>query len=207
YGKPPSKENWRFAGRTDIARSNPSEEVTLERAIIRLSNRDWANQVPTASGLVGPTSDKRRCLDLVHRLDDRAWEFIELKIGSDTPLYAAMEILTYGLLYLFSRHHRDEFQYDDWKELLQASLIHLKVLAPSKYYSPNGTGTHYHLKWLEDLLNDGLRRFLDESPRLSLQMPFQFEAFPPDFEWTATTDATRDESVRAALRERRAIYA
>ncbi len=207
YGKAPSKENWRFTGRSNISKRNTSPEVTLERAIIRSSNGDWANQVPTSSGLTHQSFDKRRCIDLVHRLDQSEWEFIELKIKSDTPFYAAMEILSYGILYLFSREHQQELKYNNKEEVLRASRIHLKVLAPDRFYSPNGSSTPYQLKWLEDLLNEGLRRFLDAMAGLALQISFQFEAFPPDFEWKATTKVPLNGAVDAALRGRHAFYA
>jgi hypothetical protein len=90
----------------------------------------------------------------VHNLAHGVWEFIELKVNSDTPLYAAMEILQYGLLFLFSRHHQQELQYDTSKELLQATQIHLKVLAPSRYYTSNRAGAPYQLQWLEESLNE-----------------------------------------------------
>ena len=110
-----SEENWRLNDpRTELARENDSPEVCLERAIVRTMNalertNVWVNQVPIASGLIHPTSDRIRKIDLVHKLGEGTFEFIELKVRSDTPLYAAMEILKYALVYAFSRHLIVEF--------------------------------------------------------------------------------------------------
>ena len=112
-----SKENWRFEKKRGISKKNDSPEVGLERAIINIPRElwsdalDWVNQVPTASGLVDPSADGSRRIDLVHKCGDKEYEFIELKVGSDTPLYAAMEILKYGVLYIFAREHEEASKY------------------------------------------------------------------------------------------------
>jgi hypothetical protein len=155
-----SDENWRLKSNPDIAENNNSEEVFLERAIVRIMNllqpepECWFNQVPVASGLVHPTADHGRNIDLVHRLGDKAFELIELKVRSDTPLFAAMEILKYGLVYVFCRHcdliSQSIFKH---RRLLEAERIHLRVLAPAAYYKM------YDLSWLESSLNEGLAEF------------------------------------------------
>ena len=86
----PSQENWRFEKQLDHCPQNPSLEITLERAIARATGPDWANQVPTASGLWNDVADKRRAVDLVHRVGVRSFELIELKVESDTPLRASL---------------------------------------------------------------------------------------------------------------------
>ena len=207
YGKPPSQENWRVERRPEIADRNTSPEVTLERGIIQATDDTWVNQVPTSSGLTGPRYDKVRNMDLAHNLGHGEWEFIELKVNSDTPLYAAMEIVQYGLLFLFSRCHQQELQYDTAKDLLQATHVHLKVLAPSRYYTRNRAAQPYRLQWLEESLNEGLEQFVDERTRSSLRMDFQFEAFPSNFTWPSTNGAHDPDAIRAALRNRRPVYA
>ncbi len=178
YGKTPSAENWRFVPRTETSHKNNSPEVTLERAIAKLAPDDWANQVPTSSGLCGSTQDKRRAIDLVLRNHPDEFTFIELKINSDTPLFAAMEILIYGILYVFSRQNIDELGYSNGvKELLQAQIIHLRTLAPKKFYGDGG------LDWLEKTINDGLSQYLFEQSAISIQMDFGFVPFPDGFEW------------------------
>jgi hypothetical protein len=207
YRKPPSQENWRVMRCPEIAEQNTSPEVTLERSIIKATEEHWVNQVPTSSGLTGPRYDKVRNIDLVHNLAHGVWELIELKVNSDTPLYAAMEILQYGLLFLFSRRHQQELQYDTSKELLQATQIHLKVLAPSRYYISNRAGAPYQLQWLEESLNEGLQQFVDGSQQAPLQMDFQFEAFSPDFIWPTANGGSDPDDLRTALRDRHPVYA
>src|SRR5579862_1258800 len=87
-----SKENWRFKKQLKIAEHNPSKETQLERAIARVMPEAWVNQVPTASGLTD-ADDGKRSLDLVWQAASGRFEFIELKVESDNPLHAAMELL------------------------------------------------------------------------------------------------------------------
>jgi len=172
-----SEENWRFEKKRGISSKNKSPEVGLERAIINIPQElwpdaaDWVNQVPTASGLTDPNADGSRRIDLVHKCDDKEYEFIELKIGSDTPLYAAMEILKYGVLYIFAREHEGASKYvKKESDLFKALSIRLRVLAPANYYADD-------LLWLEVCLDRGLANFLtNRTPRLKLKMDFKFEA-------------------------------
>ena len=169
-----SEENWRFEKQRRIGSENDSPEVGLERAIINIPEgvwpdaADWVNQVPTASGLVDPTADRSRRIDLIHKCGDKEYEFIELKVGSDTPLYAAMEILKYGVLYIFAREHEEASKYvKKEQDLLQATNIHLRVLAPASYYA------EYDLAWLEVCIDRGLASFLT---KFNFKMDFKFEA-------------------------------
>ncbi|MBI5593111.1 MAG: hypothetical protein HY881_21810 [Deltaproteobacteria bacterium] len=176
YSKKTSEKNWRFEKQTRIGDENKSPEVRLERAIVSIPKEvwsdaeKWVNQVPVASGLMNQSSDKRRAIDLVHKCENEVFEFIELKIKPESgyPLYAAMEILTYGVLYIFSRQ-RDEMK-SAAKELsvLGAKVVHLKVLAPVSYYKEYGN----EIDVLEDKVNEGLARFPKE-----FNMDFGFEVF------------------------------
>lgn len=206
YGKLPSHRNWRVTRHPQFAQGNTSPEVTLERRIIQATDESWINQVPTSSGLTGPRKDTRH-IDLIHNLGDRAWEFIELKVNCNTPLFAALEIIQYGLLYLFCRHHQEALGFDPSNLLLQAAQVHLKVLAPAQYYTCIRPTGRYQLQWLEDSLNEGLAQIIEGGTQASLNMDFQFEAFPIDFTWPSPNAAYDPDAIRAALRDRRPVYA
>ncbi|MEQ8426308.1 MAG: hypothetical protein RLT87_07390 [Gammaproteobacteria bacterium] len=180
YDKLPSRENWRFNKQLNIDNTNTSPETTLEKILIQSSDDNLINQVPTSSGLIGPTQDKKRNLDMVLRCSDSEYEFIELKVDSNTPVYAAMEILIYGLLFLFSVENKKQFEYDD-KVIINAAVIHLIALAPYKYYS-------YDINWLEDELNKGLSNFFNKN-KFNMKMDFCFQTFPEEFDWPSDDDA------------------
>ena len=178
HDREPSKENWRFEKQTGISRKNKSPEVKLERAIVNIPEEiwpdanNWVNQVSTASGLMNGSSDKHRDIDLVHQCENDSYEFIELKVKveSGAPLYAAMEILQYGVLYIFARGNKQIRDAVKDERLLKAKVIHLKVLAPCDYYKG------CKLDWLEKEINGGLKKFLAERMP-DLQMDFKFDSF------------------------------
>jgi hypothetical protein len=165
-----SSENWRWKPNPKLKTN--SEEIVLERWIVRTAKgNDWVNQVPVASGLTS-SAGGRRAIDLVHQCRDGWYEFIELKVddGAGTPLFAAMEILQYGVLYIFSREHASTLGYKKIG-MLGATGIHLKVLAPATYYEG------YDLSWLEERINSGLAKFLAQGERGSeFEMDFKFES-------------------------------
>lgn len=184
--KSPSPENWRFEPHEYIAEQNKSLEIQLQRAIIKsernmpLDARKWANHVPTASGLWDHRCDKHRAIDLVHLCQGQnrydIIEFIELKVDTDGghPVYAAIEVLLYGILYIFSRRHLEVLEYKPTEQpLLQAKVVHLVVLAPCEYYDG------YQFEWLEREITNGLRRFIQESE--GYKIDFKFHEFPKDF--------------------------
>jgi hypothetical protein len=206
----PSRQNWRFDRCRDIAETNGDPEVKLERAIVRAhdtSHSNWANQVPTSSGFLGRHADKHRNIDLIYRCQDGAYELIELKVETNTPLYAAMEILQNAVLYIFYRENKEKLEAEEAnkKPILDAKVIHLRVLAPRSYYEG------YELAWLEASICNGLTTFLKKRiPHL--QMDFKFDAFPPWF----TADHARaickvmsedqTDSIRRAVSDRKPIY-
>jgi hypothetical protein len=182
-----SKQNWRFK-KQDAAPSpkNKSPEVLCERAIVSIAAdtwddaANWVNQVPVASGLAGPSRDKHRCIDLVHRRDEGEYDFIELKIDSDTPLYATVEILIYGLLYMF---WRDDKRLAEVRSLppipliLQAKVIHLIVAAPVAFYKKHQRAPNAgqcDLVWLETGINAALTA-LRKKYELGFTMDFTFK--------------------------------
>lgn len=129
-----SRQNWRWTLQPQIGSANRSPEVMLERAIARAcadTNRsDWANQIPVASGLIAGASDGRRAIDLAQRVGQGAYQLIEMKIASDTPLYAAVELLGYASIWLLAR----KYPPSPAPELLLAERIELRVLAPTAFY-------------------------------------------------------------------------
>ena len=211
-GKPPSEENWRWEPRPTLTigktgKGHRGAEVPLERTIAILSamrrfglRNEWTNQMPVASAL---TSDRdgRRCIDLVHRCGAGTYDFIELKTSgphdSDNPLHAAIEILVYGLIYVFSRAYRTQLNYpvsnvDPSKPNVlgdDTRMINLRVVAPADFYkfSTKGTLNRYDLEWFERALNHGLEAFLrtpTPAPDLSalhLGMTFGFEEIKQKF--------------------------
>lgn len=200
YGKLPSRENWRLEKQSEIDSVNTSPEVTLERRLVNAFDNSLVNQVPTSSGLVGSRQDKVRNIDLIMRNNSHEYEFIELKIESNTPLYAAMEILLYGLLYIFTRERMSEFHYDNNdKVLLAANSIHLVVLAPFSYYP-------YDIQWIENKINDGLKQFIESEVRINLKMDFTFQAFPKEFQWPLVNKEINDEELIQAMNDRFPIY-
>jgi len=165
---PPSKKNWQLRRAKDLAKHNQSKEKQLEKNIAKLLGKDWFNQIPTASGLTSSSALKKASIDLVFRIRPHCYELIELKCESNNPLFAAIEILLYGLLYIHAREHQEAMKYplsDD--SLLIADEISLHVLAPKAYYCD------YKLSWFEKTLSDGIEKFAGSK----LKMDFKFKAF------------------------------
>lgn len=157
-----STENWRDKPQPNISVNNNSKEVRLERAIaemvIKTKRKDWWNQMPIASGLIHSDKDRRRAIDLVHNYgtDLTSYDFIELKIDSDTPLFAMMETLLYGLVYLVLRKEPDWLPEGSRnKPIFMAKKIGLRVLAPSEFYEMS------NLSWLEQELTVALSKVID----------------------------------------------
>jgi hypothetical protein len=193
-----SRENWRWAKQTCMNECNPSREKRLEKVIARAAGDDWVNQIPTASGVMG-SQERHRNLDLAHRIACGEYEFIELKVSSDTPLYAAMEILCYGLIYLCSRRYATTLGYRADNELLRASRAELKVLAPLAYYADRGRRDE--LWRLQEKLHAGLESLLSgRCANLGVQMGFRFEAFPDECAWET------EQQVLALLERRCPLY-
>jgi len=185
-----SKKNWRWQLQTRIRTDNPSREVVLERAIAaaccRTGREDWANQVPVASGLIAGPAGGRRAIDLAHRCGHRHFELIELKIASDTPLYAAVEIICYGCIWLLARASPPSIK----PEILDADHIDLRVLAPVDYY------TRYDLTELEAALNQGCGAL---GQARDLTMTFAFRAVDERLVGSVPLD---DDALLAALDNR-----
>jgi hypothetical protein len=131
----------------DFAPNNTSDEVRLERTIVKTCGDNWSNQMPVESGLISPGKGKV-AIDLVHRDGLSSYSFIELKVRTNNPLYAAIEILQYGLLFVWSRDNLEQLGYVIKKQpVLSATSVRLEVLAPADYYAG------LNLRNLETVLN------------------------------------------------------
>lgn len=180
-----SSENWRWEKKLWISSANTSIEKRCEKLIAAQCGEDWVNQVPTASGLITGTNERHCNIDLVHRAGTHAYEFIELKYDDGTPLFAAFEILKYGLLYMFSRDFMKELGYSaEEKPVLAARSIHLRVIAPGDYYAK------FHMNWLEEGINAGLRSF-----GTGYRMDFRFESMS----WPHDGDVVGSAASRKAV--------
>lgn len=191
------KEMWRWEKQLTLGDDNTSLEVRIERAIAHLLDHDWVNQVPVASGLT-KANDKRCSLDIVHRLGPSEFEFIELKAlgpGStpnetQTPLFAAMELLKYGLLFLYCKQNRELLFPNgiEGKPILKATRVHLEVLMTSNCYLHSEKQGPFHIGWLNRLLRDGLSELNEEQRRTeakhAVQIEFSFKELPKSFEWS-----------------------
>ncbi len=168
----PSIENWRFDKHTEIDGANISRETRLERLIALLTDGDWANQIPIAAGLCD--GGGHCCIDLARRDGSEYWLF-ELKVDSNNPLYAAIQMLRYGTLYLFWRLHPELIRNQEQQPVLTAQTIHLRILAPRAFYSAHQPGS---LLWLETVLSDGIAAVAHDQ---GLTMDFRFDAFSEPF--------------------------
>ncbi len=91
---------------------------------------------PAASGLLKYYEERHVCVDLGRECGKGFYELIELKAGEnpDTPLSAALQILSYGLLYCFARLHKYELDVPHATGVLAAKRIDLTVLGPRSIY-------------------------------------------------------------------------
>jgi hypothetical protein len=159
---------WRHE-HTKPSPKNRSQEVLLEHKIIELGSQRWTRQLSTASGVdTGPDgkptrSNRRRAIDLVFDQGNGGFSFIELKVGSDSPIYALFEILGYGLAYWHSRQEKLDHPREA-SRLMQAEKIDLVVLGPESWYrdSPPGMAT------LMEQLNHGLAVLTQNKPPMRL---------------------------------------
>jgi hypothetical protein len=171
-----SGENWRCHRPLSDCRDR-SGEVGLERVLVgaceRLGRHDWWNQVPIASGLVNGSAGKRRAIDLVKHRGGHAYEFVELKIASDTALYAAVEILQYGFVWLLSHRFRIPLG-QSGESLLDADDVRLNILAPRPYFQ----GVDFNA------FEAGASSAVHEIGALQgVSMAFRIVQFPESFVW------------------------
>jgi hypothetical protein len=207
---PPSSETWELGKELRLSPENTSQEVILERLIVRLLDEKWTNQVATCSGMIKDANEGRRSIDVVRDCGEKSFEFIELKFkdgsdgkhGSNNPVDAAWEILEYGLLYAHARRNglRSE------SPLMNAEAIHLVVLAPAGWYM-EAPDKPYQFKWLEDRINAWLR---DNTFSQLVKMDFQFQRFTEGFEKIYNAAMPLPAAIQAFrqadLRDREPVY-
>ncbi|MCA9218058.1 MAG: hypothetical protein KDB27_33535 [Planctomycetales bacterium] len=190
--------NWRRRVESRLGSGNSSSEVILERSIAQLfekdSEKNWSNQVFIDSGLLG----SRRAIDLAFSRCD-CLEIIELKTDSQsgTPLSAAIQVLSYGLAHVFFRCFRTRLLRDHCSpELLEFKHLHLRVLAPFKYYDEynkeiNGCHPWQWLKRFEQSINNGFAAFADSFNEVDSKIVgFEFQSFPRSFIWDHSSPDT-----------------
>jgi len=174
-----STKNWRWEKEPALGPKNTSREKQLEKKVVLKvqsteESEQWANQVPVASGVFS-IDDKGRLIDLVYRINEGSYEFIELKIDDENPVYAAFEVLLYGMMYVFYRKHVIlAVKKDAEKELLKANSIMLTVAAPRKYYRG-----YAHLDKFQNVLSRQLSQWVS-GKIAGLKMEFRFDCFDYD---------------------------
>jgi hypothetical protein len=170
-------ENWRWEKKTYMDERNSSPEKRFEKTVAT-ECVEWYNMIPVASGVLPEVQEGGRRIDLARQCSAGWLELVELKVGDhcDTPLHAAVEIIGYGLIYLFSRRYRKELGYDSRNILLSANRISLKVLAPAISYSQGSLAS------FEAELNRGLAELVSSQNVDRLTMDFRFEQLPANFE-------------------------
>jgi hypothetical protein len=211
-GRHATASNWEWKKSLNISPENTSSEKILEKMIAFQLGDQWVNQVPVCNGLVPEGASACR-IDLVYRLMSAHYQLIELKFGkgpedsgSDNPLFAAMEILEYGLLYLlFREHNLLGRSLGKVHEILGAKSVDLVVIAPQEWYK-NGTSDKYNLAWLQGAITEGLLLYLNEH-KSDFSMTFRFEEFESKFTSDLWEYARHMDTFRkSGLRQRNAIY-
>jgi hypothetical protein len=180
-----SRQNWRFTKQRIFDDANLSPEKVLEKKISRLTNQQWVNQVRAASGFYG-SGGRKRSIDLVFESADSTFVFYELKVSpeSGAAFNAAIELLGYGLLYIYSRT-RLAATYKECR-LMKARTVHLRVLGTWNYYSKQTSKRTAPSTQLEDAISLNLSRFA--SAHLPVcKMDFGFYTFPQEFVWSVDT--------------------
>jgi hypothetical protein len=187
-----SATNWRWFANAEYDRArNTSAETIVEREIIRLTQGlgTWANQIPTNSNMCEGNNSPGH-IDLGHRCTDRSFELIELKVASNDPYEAALQIIRYGLTYALFRRipALTRSNHQTTRKLFEATAIHLRVLAPARYYYQFGK-----LATLESAVSEGLD-YLLEGERW--KMDFAYLQFP---EWFWPANKIESELLERAL--------
>jgi hypothetical protein len=187
-------ENWRWEKNPYIDEHNSSPEKRFEKAVAAECG-EWYNMIPVASGVVPEAQEGGRRIDLARQCGAGWFELVELKVGDhcNTPLHAAVEIIGYGLIYLFSRVYLKELGYNPRNIMLSANRITLKVLAPRISYLQGS------LAGFESELNRGLIQLMCSQNVAGLTMDFRFEQLPSNFELESACNTPCEVMARRSL--------
>lgn len=185
--------NWKWRDDKPTFKTR-SPEVILERTVVLKGNtgtNEWTWQMSTASGVEAQLEDKRNAsnkraaIDLVRNNGNGSFTFVELKVGSDNPLYALFELLGYALAYLQARKN-GWGEYDPENEIFKAREIKLVVLGPEDWYKYKRRGSNaehqiFNLDWMLPSLVEGLNLLSKGNPTFSIA----FETFRDPVELAA----------------------
>jgi hypothetical protein len=194
----PSQSNWVLRTAPEFTQ-HPTKylEKQLQKNIaILLQDEGWGNDVPTASGLVNDRG-RQMNIDLAHQIPD-GFEFIELKLESNTPYEAALQILRYGAVYLLYRLEPELARRFRGNRMMNAKRIVLEILAPMRYY----TFEDVDLPLLEAQLDRQVAKFAEEHAA-GLSLSFRFMAFHTGFVFRPGMSG---DLIREAVRSRRSPF-
>jgi len=202
-----SHQNWRFNKHVDFQDKPRPPKVPLERTISSLTGNNWANQIPVDSGLI---CDGAKTLDLA-TINGNVAELIELKVDSNTPLSAAIQILLYGLANVFFQINKQRVLPDgSASKLLEVKELRLRVLAPKTYYE-RFSKVELWLKSFESCLDQGVKTFFNKflNPDYVKISQFCFQVYPASFGWDQTrhADLTYRDEVMNAIQNRTRYFA
>jgi hypothetical protein len=191
---PTPSTNWRLRVTREFTQDVGQHfEKQLQKQIAScLENEEWGNDVCTASGLLDKHG-RHMNVDLGHRISD-GFELIELKIASNTPYEAALQVLRYGAIYMLYRLEPDLARRFKSNSMMCAKRIVLEVLAPHPYYSC----ADVDLSRLEAQLNVEVETFAKRRA-VGVTMSFRFMALYPGFSYSPGMDC---ELIRNAVRRR-----
>lgn len=161
--------NWVWHSHTRATgKRNDSKEVILERLIAETDSDIWTYQMSTSSGLLSTHSDKRSAIDLVRYNRAMHYAFIELKTGSDNPLYAAIEILGYAFAYLHAK--KENWQGKGKHNVFDAEAIELTVLGNQSWYQykKHGEINRFNFEWLGEEIANSLNA-LSGTPKFTMK--------------------------------------
>ena len=185
-----SKHNWRLEPQFGMSEANPSNEKTLEKAILQVNPGCWVNQVPVAAGLVTGVGDNSRAIDLVEINPDGSFDFIELKITSEeTPGRAIFEILKYGIAWVFCRRNHEHLACKD-QPLMLPDQVRLVVLADVPFFMDGDVS--YPLIEFENVIRNALSQAFE-----GIHLDFALQQFPHEFNWSASLQLSTSELSQA----------
>jgi hypothetical protein len=191
---PTANKNWALRVAPTFTHDTKQRlEKQLQKQIATcFKGEGWGNDIVTASGLINARG-RQMNIDLAHQITD-GFEFIELKLKSNTPYDAALQILRYGAVYMLYRLEPELASRLKFREMIDAKRIVLEVLAPLEYYSP----CDLDLRTLQTQLNREVKTFAKHS-ETDVDLSFRFMAFPSDFSYEPGMNC---KSIRDAVSRR-----